>query len=85
MLLSALWANMLAGFTTGSRTATRPVAARHAAAGRPGDARRAGGLRAVRAVARQRDEPYLPGWLRLPAMLRAIAPGLYRRLALSFG
>ncbi|GGX02135.1 oxidoreductase [Streptomyces malachitofuscus] len=37
------------------------------------------------AVARDRDEIYVPGWLRVPARLRGAAPGLYRRLAAVFG
>ncbi|TWD18682.1 short-subunit dehydrogenase [Streptomyces sp. T12] len=38
-----------------------------------------------RAVSRGRDEVYVPGWLRLPARVRGAAPGLYRRLAATFG
>ncbi|MFJ8898558.1 SDR family NAD(P)-dependent oxidoreductase [Streptomyces sp. NPDC102359] len=38
-----------------------------------------------RAVSRGRDEIYVPGWLRLPARVRGAAPGLYRRLAATFG
>ncbi|MGW3380311.1 SDR family NAD(P)-dependent oxidoreductase [Streptomyces albogriseolus] len=38
-----------------------------------------------RAVVRGRDEVYVPGWLRLPARVRGAAPGLYRRLAATFG
>lgn len=37
------------------------------------------------AVARGRDEVYVPGWLRLPCRVRGAAPGLYRRLAARFG
>ncbi|MFR9798798.1 SDR family NAD(P)-dependent oxidoreductase [Streptomyces sp. MS06] len=37
------------------------------------------------AVARNRDEVYVPGWLRLPVRVRGVAPGLYRRLAATFG
>ncbi|MFF8726745.1 SDR family NAD(P)-dependent oxidoreductase [Streptomyces sp. NPDC015171] len=37
------------------------------------------------AVLRGRDEVYVPGWLRLPALVRGAAPGLYRRLAARFG
>ncbi|GAA3115093.1 hypothetical protein GCM10017687_30420 [Streptomyces echinatus] len=41
---------------------------------------------AVRAaVLHGRDEVYVPGWLRLPALVRGAAPGLYRRLAARFG
>ncbi|MET9306076.1 SDR family oxidoreductase [Streptomyces cellulosae] len=38
-----------------------------------------------RAVVRGRNEVYVPGWLRLPARVRGAAPGLYRRLAATFG
>jgi short-subunit dehydrogenase len=38
-----------------------------------------------RAAARRRAEVYVPGWLRLPGVLRAAAPALYRRLAARFG
>ncbi|XMA35787.1 SDR family NAD(P)-dependent oxidoreductase [Streptomyces albogriseolus] len=38
-----------------------------------------------RAVSRGRDQIYVPGWLRLPARVRGAAPGLYRRLAATFG
>ncbi|MEV6835671.1 SDR family NAD(P)-dependent oxidoreductase [Streptomyces sp. NPDC051133] len=37
------------------------------------------------AVRHDRDEVYVPGWLRLPARVRGAAPGLYRRLAAHFG
>ncbi|MFF9086281.1 SDR family NAD(P)-dependent oxidoreductase [Streptomyces sp. NPDC014991] len=37
------------------------------------------------AVTHDRDEVYVPGWLRLPARVRGAAPGLYRRLAARFG
>lgn len=37
------------------------------------------------AVRRGRDEVYVPGWLRVPARVRGVAPGLYRRLATRFG
>ncbi|KAK1184791.1 SDR family NAD(P)-dependent oxidoreductase [Streptomyces sp. NBS 14/10] len=37
------------------------------------------------AVARGRDEVYVPAWLRLPALVRSAAPALYRRLASRFG
>ncbi|WP_225813592.1 SDR family NAD(P)-dependent oxidoreductase [Streptomyces spinosus] len=32
-----------------------------------------------------KDEVFVPAWLRLPAMVRGVAPGLYRRLATVFG
>jgi short-subunit dehydrogenase len=38
-----------------------------------------------RAAARRRAEVYVPGWLRLPGVLRAAAPSLYRCLAARFG
>ncbi|MDT3400813.1 SDR family NAD(P)-dependent oxidoreductase [Streptomyces sp. B1866] len=37
------------------------------------------------ALARGRDEVYVPGWLRLPGRVRGVAPALYRRLAARFG
>jgi short-subunit dehydrogenase len=37
------------------------------------------------AAAAQREEIYLPGWLRLPCAVRAVAPSVYRRLAKRFG
>lgn len=37
------------------------------------------------AVARGRDEVYVPAWLRLPALVRGATPGLYHRLAARFG
>ncbi|MBL1084418.1 SDR family NAD(P)-dependent oxidoreductase [Streptomyces actinomycinicus] len=37
------------------------------------------------AVLQDRDEVYVPGWLRLPARVRGAAPGLYRRLAARYG
>jgi hypothetical protein len=37
------------------------------------------------AVARGRDEVYVPGWLRLPVRIRGTAPAVYRRLAARFG
>lgn len=37
------------------------------------------------AVDRGRSEVFVPGWLRLPARVHGIAPGLYRRLATRFG
>jgi uncharacterized protein len=37
------------------------------------------------AVRSRRDEVYVPGWLRLPCVVRAATPTLYRRLAGRFG
>ncbi|MFD7995693.1 SDR family NAD(P)-dependent oxidoreductase [Streptomyces mexicanus] len=37
------------------------------------------------AVARGRDEVYVPRWTRVPGRVRGVAPGLYRRLAARFG
>ncbi|MEU1789327.1 SDR family NAD(P)-dependent oxidoreductase [Streptomyces sparsogenes] len=37
------------------------------------------------AVARGRDEVYVPAWLRLPVLVRGAAPALYRRLASRLG
>ncbi|MCL3995544.1 SDR family NAD(P)-dependent oxidoreductase [Streptomyces lavenduligriseus] len=37
------------------------------------------------AIRHGRDEVYVPGWLRLPVLVRGAAPGLYRRLAARFG
>lgn len=37
------------------------------------------------AAAAGREEVYLPGWLRLPCAVQALAPSLYRRLAGRFG
>lgn len=37
------------------------------------------------AVLHGTDEVYVPGWLRLPARVRGVTPGLYRRLAARFG
>jgi short-subunit dehydrogenase len=37
------------------------------------------------AVARGRDEVYVPGWLRLPVLVQSAAPALFHRLAARFG
>lgn len=39
----------------------------------------------LRAIAGDREETYVPGWLRLPVAVRGTAPGLYRRLGARFG
>jgi short-subunit dehydrogenase len=55
------------------RTRPRPLPAELAAAA------------LVRLVETGADEAYLPGWLRLPVVMRHTTPGLYRRLASRFG
>ncbi|GAA2216757.1 SDR family NAD(P)-dependent oxidoreductase [Micromonospora olivasterospora] len=37
------------------------------------------------AIARDRAEVYVPGWLRLPVAVRAVLPAMYRHLAGRFG
>jgi short-subunit dehydrogenase len=39
----------------------------------------------VRAIERDRDEVYVPGWLGAVARLRGVAPGLFRALTRRFG
>jgi short-subunit dehydrogenase len=39
----------------------------------------------VRAVAHDRDEVWVPGWLRVPPALRATAPGVFHRMSARFG
>ncbi|MFI6829953.1 SDR family NAD(P)-dependent oxidoreductase [Kribbella sp. NPDC050241] len=63
-----------------------------AARGRPYDRRRPRPVPAadvakalVGAIARDRAEVWVPGWLRVAPAVRALTPGLYRRLAARFG
>jgi short-subunit dehydrogenase len=39
----------------------------------------------VHGIAHDRDEVWVPGWLRVAPVVRALAPGLYRRLSGRFG
>jgi len=39
----------------------------------------------VRGIATDRADRYAPGWLRLPVAVRAVLPGVYRRLGARFG
>ncbi len=39
----------------------------------------------VRALRTERAEVFVPGWMTIPARLRGVAPGLYRRLVDRFG
>ena len=39
----------------------------------------------IRAIAADREETYVPRWLRLPVAVRGTVPGLYRRLGARFG
>jgi short-subunit dehydrogenase len=63
-----------------------------AARGRPYDRRRPRPVPAtdvaralVDGIAHDRAEVWVPGWLRVAPAVRALAPGLYRRLAARFG
>jgi len=38
----------------------------------------------VDAVTHERDQVYVPGWMRLPAWLHGMAPGTFRRIAIRF-
>jgi short-subunit dehydrogenase len=50
---------------------------------RPIDARQVG-MAVIRAVERDQDDVFVPGWMAFPARLRGVAPRLYRRLASRF-
>lgn len=56
-----------------SRRRPRPIAPERVAAA------------VVGAVRRERDEVFVPGWLRVPVVVRRLAPSSYRRLAARFG
>jgi hypothetical protein len=36
-------------------------------------------------VSESRDDTYIPSWLTLPSRVRALTPGLYRKLLDRFG
>jgi short-subunit dehydrogenase len=50
---------------------------------RPIDPRQVG-MAIVRAVEREQNDVFVPGWLAFPARLRGALPGVYRRLAARF-
>jgi hypothetical protein len=56
-----------------ARRRPRPVAAERAAAA------------VAKLIESGRSDVYLPSWLAFPVGVRAVAPGLYRRLASRFG
>jgi short-subunit dehydrogenase len=39
----------------------------------------------LKAIAEEREEVFVPRWLRIPIGIKAVAPGLYRRMAARFG
>ncbi|MGW2640176.1 SDR family NAD(P)-dependent oxidoreductase [Streptomyces sp. NPDC001348] len=56
-----------------SRSHPRPISSERVAAA------------VVAAVRAERDEVFVPGWLRVPVAVRGLSPTLYRRLAARFG